>query len=359
MREQIINRRIIFCSMLLFFWIAAADARAETNTNVAFPEFSFVDTDGNTLTNQSLKGQTVLLIISQESCSACNLTLQDLKGADWHNTQGLRIIVACPYYRDAQAASYKQSGGYDFTFCGDENRRIGKLVVSMYQKYEQGDGSSFASPMLFIIDSTGNLRYEKVGYTNSDTLHAKLSQFVTLPPLTSQPDSTEEEEPDETLEKGDYCIANGQMFTVTNASKRYVTFEGDYSGKSAITIPSYVTCSDNKRYKVVGISDYAMMNATAKKVTIPDTVEKIGKYAFYNNKKLKTVVMGKSVTRIGDGCFSYCGKLKNMTIKSKKLKKVGKYALLDDSIKIDVPNNKRKAYKKLFKNKGQRQLKIY
>lgn len=58
---------------------------------------------------------------------------------------------------------------------------------------------------------------------------------------------------------------------------------------------------------------------------------------------------------IGKNAFSGCGKLKTVTINSKKLKKVGANAFkgINKKATINVPKAKKKAYTKLLKNKGQ------
>ncbi len=96
---------------------------------------------------------------------------------------------------------------------------------------------------------------------------------------------------------------------------------------------------------------------------IPDTVKSngntykvasVGKRAFQNCKKLKSVVIGKNVTSIGAKAFSGCKALKKITIKSTKLKKVGKNAFKGIHAKavIKAPKAKRKAYRKLLRAGG-------
>ena len=69
------------------------------------------------------------------------------------------------------------------------------------------------------------------------------------------------------------------------------------------------------------------------------------------------IVGGKSynVTQINTKAFSGCFKLKKITVKAKSLKKVGKKAFkgIHKKAVIKVPKAKLKAYKKLFKGKGQ------
>ncbi len=105
----------------------------------------------------------------------------------------------------------------------------------------------------------------------------------------------------------------------------------------------------NKKNVSVKIPDKVTLNGKAYKVT------SIGKGAFQNCKKLKSVVVGKNVTSIGAKAFSGCKALKKITIKSAKLKKVGKNAFKGIHAKavIKTPKAKLKAYKKLMKKKGQ------
>ena len=116
----------------------------------------------------------------------------------------------------------------------------------------------------------------------------------------------------------------------------------------------------------VGTVEYLKpVNKKKRTVSIPSTIKVDGiKYkvtgiaskAFRNNKYITKVTIGKYVQKIGSGAFYKCKKLKNITIKTKKLstKKVGKSAFKDINSKatIKVPKSKYKAYKKLLKKKG-------
>ena len=69
---------------------------------------------------------------------------------------------------------------------------------------------------------------------------------------------------------------------------------------------------------------------------------------------MKTVTIGKNVTVLGNNVFYGCKKLKKITVKSTKLKKVGSKSLkgIDKKAVIKVPKSKLSKYKKLFKSKG-------
>lgn len=104
---------------------------------------------------------------------------------------------------------------------------------------------------------------------------------------------------------------------------------------------------------------------TVKTVTIPKEavygkikfkVTEVAKNAFKNHKKLTKVTVGANVTKIGASAFMGDGKLKNIVIKTKSLKSVGKNALkgVHAKCKIKVPKKQKKSYIKKFKKKGQK-----
>ena len=108
---------------------------------------------------------------------------------------------------------------------------------------------------------------------------------------------------------------------------------------------------------IISIGDKAFYKCTAlTKVTIPDKVKTIGKQAFYGCKNLKTVTIGKNVSKIGSKAFYGCKKLKTLIIKSKKLttKKIGSKAFskTPKSMTVKVPKKKYKSYKPMLIKRG-------
>lgn len=100
-------------------------------------------------------------------------------------------------------------------------------------------------------------------------------------------------------------------------------------------------------------------------MTIPDTVTidkvtykvtSIAANAFKNNKKLKKVVIGKNVTKIGKKAFYGCSKLKKITVKTTKLtkKNVGRQAFkgIHKKAAFKVPKKKISSYRKVFRARG-------
>ena len=114
------------------------------------------------------------------------------------------------------------------------------------------------------------------------------------------------------------------------------------------------------RYKVLKIKGRTgnvavqkMVSGNARAVTVPATVKKkgytfkvtsIAKKAFYNNKKLTKVVIGKNVTSIAKKAFYKNKKLKTVVIKSKKLSKAKAFKKLKKQ--CFVKNNKKCTFKR-------------
>lgn len=172
-----------------------------------------------------------------------------------------------------------------------------------------------------------------------------------------------------TLKEGrDYTVAypknceNIGSYAVTVAGK------GNYAAsvKKAFRIyapkgASYTV--KRMKYKITGTSTVMLTGSSNKKIsvlTVKNTVgiggkefqvTEVGKNAFKSYKKLKKVVLGTNIKKIGTGAFRNCGKLRGIQIKGKKLKSIGKKAVsgIHKKAVIKVPKNKKRAYQKLLK----------
>lgn len=119
---------------------------------------------------------------------------------------------------------------------------------------------------------------------------------------------------------------------------------------------------NGNKYKVLSGKKAAFIGCTSKKVqklNIPSTVQLGGhKYqvttiansACKGYKNLKNVTIGENIKTIGKHAFLDCGQLKQVTIKSRKLKSVGKAAFrkVPATLVIKVPKGKIRSYKKMI-----------
>ena len=135
--------------------------------------------------------------------------------------------------------------------------------------------------------------------------------------------------------KGTKLTAKGASYQVTSAAEKNptVVYKGSKKQKASMTIPDTVTI-DKVTYKVTSIAANA----------------------FKNNKKLKKVVIGKNVTKIGKKAFYGCSKLKKITVKTTKLtkKNVGSQAFkgIHKKAAFKVPKKKISSYRKVFRARG-------
>lgn len=122
------------------------------------------------------------------------------------------------------------------------------------------------------------------------------------------------------------AMSNG-IYRISNVKKKTASFIKPASNKvKKISVVATVTINGTK-YKVTSIANNA----------------------FKHNKKITKVIIGENVSTIGKDAFSYSEKYMYITIRSTKLKKVGK-GTLKRGFKLKPPSNKKKKqYEKMFK----------
>ncbi|MGI6032286.1 MAG: leucine-rich repeat protein [Coriobacteriales bacterium] len=172
-----------------------------------------------------------------------------------------------------------------------------------------------------------------------------------------------------TLSSENYSVKFGKVssgkVTVTVTGKKNLT--GTYS--KTVKAKNRTFTKGSGIYKVTSAKKHTLaltkVKKNAKKLVIPSTlkvngvsykVTEIKKSACCKARKLKSVVIGKNVKKIGAKAFYKCKKLKRITIKSKLLKKsrVGKKAFSKIAKRplVKVPKSKLKTYKKLLFKAG-------
>lgn len=162
--------------------------------------------------------------------------------------------------------------------------------------------------------------------------------------------------------------AKGTTFTSINLKYKVVTVPGaKVKGKvqvvaltnkksTSISIPSTVTFG-KFTYKVESLKRNVFKNnKKLKTLVVGNNVKKIGDNAFYGCSNLTKVTLGTNVKRIGKGVFCNDKKLSNIKINSNKLTFVGKntFKNIHKKAVIKVPSTKWKKYKNLLKGKGQK-----
>ena len=186
---------------------------------------------------------------------------------------------------------------------------------------------------------TAEAAYEKLETPDTETPDTETPGTETPgteEPGTEKPDNPAQ--PKKELKKGGVYKAGKLYYKVLSTAKREVAvLKPVKKTEKSITIPGNV--------KLEGISC---------------TVTQIAKNAFWKNKKLTKVTIGKNVQVIGKNAFNGAKKLKKIIIKSKKLKKAYASSIRGISKKavIQAPKAKKKAYTKLFQIKGKSGVKV-
>lgn len=190
-----------------------------------------------------------------------------------------------------------------------------------------------------------NLHVEKVGGTSTPTNPPKPDNNQTAPATNNPPAVPANTAPANTAPANTAPAAGTALNT--GKDKYLVTVAGSevtYSG------------SLNKKATSVTIPDTVSINGITYKVT------SIAANAFKNNQKIKKIVIGKNVKKIGANAFSGCKSVKSITIKTTQLKAntIGKNAFKKTGSKnyskvtVKLPGNKKikKLYKKILIKKG-------
>ncbi len=138
-----------------------------------------------------------------------------------------------------------------------------------------------------------------------------------------------------TLKTGDTITVKGVTYRVTNAEAK--------------TAEAYGVVNKNQKHIEVAAT-VKIKGSTCKVTAIADQ-------AFAGMKKSNKSCDRQECEQDRQKAFNGDGKLKSITVKSRKLKTVGKLALkgINKKAVIRIPKSKKKkAYRKLFKGKGQK-----
>ncbi len=143
-------------------------------------------------------------------------------------------------------------------------------------------------------------------------------------------------------------VKKGASYTVGNY--KYKITNSNTSDKGTLTLTGVKSSSVKRKLKSINVADSVRIGGKSFKVT------EVGKSAFSSCAKAASAKIGKNVKKIGEKAFYNCKKLKKITVTATGLKSVGKNALKNIYKKavIKVPKSKLKAYKKVFKSKGQK-----
>lgn len=225
----------------------------------------------------------------------------------------------------------------------DEELTLSPLVFESEDGYVKASGGKITG----LKNGTGTIKANLLGQTYSYNITVTGNNGT-----VKKDDNNNENNSASKLNKGDTFEADGIKYRV--ASKNTVELVSCSSSQASVLIPDTVSNSGTK-YKVVKILDSAFSeNKKLKSVSLGKNIKSIGKNAFKNCTSLESVEIAKSVTSIGKQAFYGCKKLANIKFLGIKVKKIGSKAFKNINSKaiISVPSGSDTKYKKLLKSGG-------
>ncbi len=218
-----------------------------------------------------------------------------------------------------------------------------------YPKGKDGYGTD-ANALYYVVTSSVPEKYESDNYDYivfREEESGSSSGDTLTPPKTETP-STEQDGASKSPAPApaEPFVKKGQTVKIGRLKYKVSKVRADGTGEATLT--GTAGKKDAKKLTSLKTGNTVKINKKDFKVTA------IAKNAFKNCKKLKSALIGKYVSSIGAKAFNGCWALKKITVKSAKLKKVGKNAFKKIYAKavIKAPKAKRKAYRKLLRAGG-------
>ena len=263
------------------------------------------------------------------TCNACGKTRTEAVAALGHNYSSDWTIDT------AAACETVGSKSHHCTRC-DSKKDVTEIPASGKHTWNNG---VITKPATIAEEGVKTYTCTVCGVTRTETI-AKLPMPTATPVPTATPTpaitSAPTVTPTPSVSVGtkitDKKTGNIYKVTSSRSSSQTVAFIGN-KVKTSVTIPTTIKIK-GATYKVTEISTNA----------------------FKNNRKLKKVVIGQNIVRIGKNAFYGCKKLTAITIKSSRLtlKNIGKNAFKNTSPKatVKVPKKQKVLYNQILKKRG-------
>ena len=263
------------------------------------------------------------------TCNACGKTRTEAVAALGHNYSSDWTIDT------AAACETVGSKSHHCTRC-DSKKDVTEIPASGKHTWNNG---VITKPATIAEEGVKTYTCTVCGVTRTETIAKLPMPTVTpvptatpTPAITSAPTVTPTPSVSVGTKITDKKTGNIYKVTSSRSSSQTVAFIGN-KVKTSVIIPTTIKIK-GATYKVTEISTNA----------------------FKNNRKLKKVVIGQNIVRIGKNAFYGCKKLTSITIKSSRLtlKNIGKNAFKNTSPKatVKVPKKQKVLYNQILKKRG-------
>ena len=267
--------------------------------------------------------------VKQYTCTICSETKTEESAALGHDYSSDWTIDT------AAACETVGSKSHHCTRC-DSKKDVTEIPASGKHTWNNG---VITKPATIAEEGVKTYTCTICGVTRTETIAKLPMPTVTpvptatpTPAITSAPTVTPTPSVSVGTKITDKKTGNIYKVTSSRSSSQTVAFIGN-KVKTSVIIPTTIKIK-GATYKVTEISTNA----------------------FKNNRKLKKVVIGQNIVRIGKNAFYGCKKLTSITIKSSRLtlKNIGKNAFKNTSPKatVKVPKKQKALYNQILKKRG-------
>lgn len=316
----------IFVGFFLCF--QGMDAEAATECDVSCPSFSFIDTEGNVVNNESLQGKATILIFSTEYCVYSTSLINEIGRSDWFPHENVQFVFGLFDGTADSTKKFQNTYCYDgMTFCYTESSST--MSDSAFGCYHAvgGEGTAVSTPLLFLLDQNGNIRYMSEGKTTEETVATALNSFTSLDysitdanihiELTSTADrmyTGNEIQPAVKVTKGDYnlFLYEDEDYTVSyenniNAGTGYVVVNGMGYMKGTKKIPFTIQQLGIENASVSSIEDHTYTgNSVTPTVSVSCQGKKLTQGMDYSVSYINNIDPG-TATVVITGIGNYTG----------------------------------------------------
>lgn len=195
--KKIVGIVTLVCSM--FACCMMVKAGTVTPCNVACPSFSFVDHSGNAVTNSTISGKTTIMMFSTNYCNYGKAMINEIGRSDWFPNDNVNFVFGMFDGTEVSVREFRQIYTYDgMQFCyTSPSNNMTSTAFDMFHM-TGGTGSSVSTPLTFIIDANGMIRYCFESYVEIDELASYVDDYADLT----------------------YSINDANVFTEVNTSER-------------------------------------------------------------------------------------------------------------------------------------------
>ena len=154
------KKTILLSLFLAFTTLVFADGKGtKVETGQSVPEFKFQDQSGKKVSISDFKGKVVLINFFATWCPPCREELPEVQKQIWEKYKDNPKFAMFVFGREQKADElnkFKKENNYTFPIIPDEKRKIFSLFAEQF------------IPRTFVIDRTGKIIFESIGYQKKD-----------------------------------------------------------------------------------------------------------------------------------------------------------------------------------------------